>query len=561
MSDCKSNPSPTALALYATGDEHVEQEPSTPFHAMPTSNDLIVVKSCSTVTVKSPRSPKFNVFKGHSDFDQNTNVDTKPDNTWNFDKKKRVLTKVMYLSVFASIGALLRIMLAQLFGEECKNPGTVGWLKAGQPLCVTADGDASVEGGIIFADLPANLLGSFIMGLMQPTNVLELPKTMAVAWLGDDNPFQSWSVIHLAIRTGFCGSLTTYSSWNSEMVLMMLGAGQDTGSLVFRGLLGYLIGVETALASFVLGKNIASYLYSVVNPVLRVEAEEIRIKKECGVFINTELPDFERRYLTDFNMGEFAIHVDPLAIKELSRWKESTELYRRVGNDRLALLTDIEYRAIVMSESLDDEMVVLSRELGWDIEALENWTVVRRELQLGDIGMTDSDFRFVPACIIFILVHALLITGIIVLDHEDEYAVTYRTMLYAALLAPWGAVLRWRLSKLNGMISGPFNWLPVGTFIANIVASSISACMIGVEFKYYGKVGFWKLGSARAAKIGFAGSLSTVSTFISEVAGFMKSPNPVRAYLYISLSLGSSCACATIFYSLLTLGVEQDMYY
>lgn len=560
MSDCNSSPSPTALVPYKPGGDHVEQESSSPFHAMPTSNN-IVIESSSTITVKNPLSPKFDVFKGHSDFEKNNNFKTEPDNTWNFDKKKRVLTQAMYLSVFASCGALLRIVLAQLFGEECKNPGTVGWLKAGQPLCVTADGGASVEGGIIFADLPANLLGSFIMGLMQPTSVLELPKTMAVGWLGDDNPFQSWSVIHLAIRTGFCGSLTTYSSWNSEMVLMMLGAGQDTGSLVFRGLLGYLIGVETALASFVLGKNISSYIYSVVNPILRVEAEETKLMKERGVFINTELPDFERRFLTNFDMGEFTMRVDPPAIEQLSRWKESTELYRKVGNHRLALLTDIEYRAIVMSESLDDEMVVLSRELGWDIEALENWTMLRRELQLGDVGMTDSDFRFVPACIIFILVHALLIAGITLFNHEDDYAVTYRTMLYAALLAPPGALLRWRLSKLNGIISGPFNWLPVGTFLANIVASSISAILIGVELKFYGTVGFWKLGSARAAKIGFAGSLSTVSTFISEVAGFMKSPNPVRAYLYVTLSLGFSCACATIFYSLVTMGVEENIYY
>lgn len=57
--------------------------------------------------------------------------------------------------------------MAQLFGEECKNPGSVGWLKASAPLCVTRDGVTVQEGGIIFADLPANLLGCFILGLLQ----------------------------------------------------------------------------------------------------------------------------------------------------------------------------------------------------------------------------------------------------------------------------------------------------------------------------------------------------------------------------------------------------------
>lgn len=560
MLDHDSSPSPKALVPYTTSGAHANEGPKSPFQAMPAS-DGNGANGSSTSTRKNLESLTLNIFKGHFNFEDNANIETKQDDRWSFNKKKRVLIKSMYLSIFAIFGAFLRILLAQLFGEECKNPGTVGWLKAGQPLCVTADGDTSVEGGIIFADLPANLLGSFIMGLMQSTTVLDLPKPMAVAWLGDDNPFQSWDVIHLAIRTGFCGSLTTYSSWNSEMVVMMLGAGQDTGSLVFRGLLGYLIGVETALASFVLGKNIASYLHSVINPILRVEAEETRTKKECGVFINTELPDFERRYLSDFNMGGYQIHINPGAIENLSRWKESTELYRRVGNDKLAILTDIEYRAIVMGESLDDDMTLCAREYGWEIEALERWMTLRLELYLGDKVMADSEFRFIPACIIFIIIIALLFAGVEFLNHDDEYAITYRTMVYAALLAPGGALLRWRLSKLNGKIPGVFNWLPIGTFIANVTASIISACMLGVELKYYGKVGFWKLGSARAAKIGFAGSLSTVSTFISEVAGFLKSPNPVRAYLYVSLSLGSTCACATLFYSLVSMGVEKNVYY
>lgn len=67
------------------------------------------------------------------------------------NKKKRAAITVICMSIFAILGVILRIFIAQLFGEECKNPGTVGWLKASQPLCVTASGEASLEGGIIFA--------------------------------------------------------------------------------------------------------------------------------------------------------------------------------------------------------------------------------------------------------------------------------------------------------------------------------------------------------------------------------------------------------------------------
>lgn len=49
------------------------------------------------------------------------------------------------------LGTFLRIAMAQLFGDECANPGTVGWLAASSPLCVTKDGESEREGGIVFA--------------------------------------------------------------------------------------------------------------------------------------------------------------------------------------------------------------------------------------------------------------------------------------------------------------------------------------------------------------------------------------------------------------------------
>lgn len=57
----------------------------------------------------------------------------------------------LWMSIAAYFGSFLRIILAQLFGEECANPGSVGWLAAGSPLCVTAGGEADQQGGIVFA--------------------------------------------------------------------------------------------------------------------------------------------------------------------------------------------------------------------------------------------------------------------------------------------------------------------------------------------------------------------------------------------------------------------------
>ena len=174
-------------------------------------------------------------------------------------------------------------MPAQLIGEACTNPGTVGWISAASPLCVTKDGTTLQEGGIVFADLPSNLLGSFIMGFFQNSVVLNLAIPMAVAWLSPHHPFQHMTILHKGITTGFCGSLTTYSSWNSEMIGIMFGTGKGKATAVWSALFGYIIGMETALGSFVAGKSLARRFHKVANKVLAEEAQAQKsLKLFCG---------------------------------------------------------------------------------------------------------------------------------------------------------------------------------------------------------------------------------------------------------------------------------------
>eukprot|EP00557_Chaetoceros_sp_GSL56_P003494 CAMPEP_0176488446 /NCGR_PEP_ID=MMETSP0200_2-20121128/6713_1 /TAXON_ID=947934 /ORGANISM="Chaetoceros sp., Strain GSL56" /LENGTH=547 /DNA_ID=CAMNT_0017885429 /DNA_START=213 /DNA_END=1856 /DNA_ORIENTATION=- len=501
------------------------------------------------------------VYHGHADFDKEIQASQICGSKWYFGKTKRAAIKVMYVSVFAIMGAFLRIILAQLFGEECKNPGSVGWLKAGQPLCVTATGETSMEGGIIYSDLPANLLGSFIMGMMQTTDTMGLPKIFPIAWLNENNSFQTYDIIHLAVRTGLCGCLTTFSSWNSEMVLMMLGADADSGSLIFRALLGYFIGLETALASFLLGKNIAKYLHSLANEPLQKEAQEVMKKKECGVYINTQLSDCERRYLSELDMAEYAIYVDPAAEQYLHQWRVSTRENRRVGDHMLPLLTDIEYTALVMDDDIDQEMVVPAMMAKWDLDALNKWRDMKRHIPETTVSFIEPrEFRFAPAFRVAFLFVAFLVVGIITINGDDNYSVTYRIMIYSAFFAPAGALLRWKFAKWNGKWNR-FNWFPLGTFAANLLACIVSATMIGMEYRLNGSDNFWSLGTVRAIKVGFAGSLSTVSTFINEFSDLLSSESPINAYLYAIVSIFLCASTSALFYFGITYNEEPGVYY
>lgn len=496
------------------------------------------------------------VFSGYSSFDVGIKKKKK---SQNWDERKKTLVTIMLMSIFSIIGAVLRVFIAQFFGEECKNPGTVGWLKASQPLCVTANGEATLEGGIIFADLPANLLGSFIMGMMQSTDILGYPKYCAIPWLNKDHKFQFWSDWHLAIKTGFCGSLTTYSAWNSEMVVMLFGTGAtDQHSLALRALLGYVIGLETAMASFNLGKNIGSWLFSRLNPDMQVEKNSIEDKQARGIYINTALPDFERRFLSEMNMYEYEEYIDPTVIQFLFKWRESTVNIRKVGDPLLPLLTDVEHEKIVLKKELDVETRLSAENAGWDIKALDCWVNEMRVCAIGKPKISDYSGNIFLILFTFIMLNCVLISGLIFVDGNDAYSVTWRTMWYAALIAPLGALLRWQWSSFNGRLSGDYSWFPLGTFMANVLGCIVSIVMIGLEFRFE-KVGdlssFWLPGTLRAIKIGFSGCLTTVSTFVSEISSFLSGPTPLQGYIYASVSLGTTFFLSIIAYAICVMGL------
>ncbi len=85
-------------------------------------------------------------------------------------------------------------------------------------------------GGAFFQDLPANVIGSFAMGLFASSATLAAAHpgcgagsggAAALAMLPSGSHLQTHTPLHIGLRTGFCGSLTTFASW-------MLQVGRQT---------------------------------------------------------------------------------------------------------------------------------------------------------------------------------------------------------------------------------------------------------------------------------------------------------------------------------------------
>ena len=472
---------------------------------------------------------------------------------------KDYLAVLCSLSLLSIFGEAVRIILEQLFGEACVEH--VGWNKKYWAPCTTTTGTTASTGGALFIDLPANMAGCFIMGLfISGDEYVGTPVDLPVAFLKRSSKFQRWTLLHIGVRSAFCGSLTTFASWNTQMVIMMCnGDGTELDTQWVSAIFGYLIGLGMALAAFVVGRHTAICLHRCNNPDLRKEADEIADKRGLGILIHRDLPDFERRFLHDIAVdGGYEKREDSWnesgdlgdsATENLKRWKNTTDDHRNgrmIGGGQFqSELRGIERAILVKDEEPREELLDLARDAGWDLEALKNWSQDTKET--ADVDESHLVPLWIMSCLLAILI-SLLLWASISLNGQDVYTQTYRISALSTLLAPAGTICRYHLSALNGSIkSRRWEWVPFGTLLANLIASVVSALAAALNVgNQRGQLAHLWLS---AIKAGFAGCLSTVSTFAAEVTGLARTlPRHSWAYYYSIGSIVLACVLGIISY-------------
>ncbi|CAI5488627.1 unnamed protein product [Closterium sp. Naga37s-1] len=132
------------------------------------------------------------------------------------------LSIVAHLTTFSILGIAIQHGMDLLFGPEVAH--------------VTSDEQA------IFIDLPANMLGCFLLGML---GVVFLPALLTHSR-------------HLAIGlvVGLCGSISTCATWNQRMLAIA------TAGLWVRALFGYFAGSVLPIISVVVGADTAHNLLS-----------------------------------------------------------------------------------------------------------------------------------------------------------------------------------------------------------------------------------------------------------------------------------------------------------
>lgn len=107
-------------------------------------------------------------------------IEVKKNNEFTNSHLAIMLRDFFHIGIAAILGALLRLTISNLFK-----------IKKVTSYYTTT-----------FVSLPANFLGCIIMGIFSPAKIRISTYSPSLA---------------LFIGTGFCGSLTTWSSWNLEM--------------------------------------------------------------------------------------------------------------------------------------------------------------------------------------------------------------------------------------------------------------------------------------------------------------------------------------------------------
>jgi fluoride ion exporter CrcB/FEX len=498
------------------------------------------------------------------------------------------------LALFSYIGEFTRWFTEELFGLACQYPDTVKWNLREWAPCTTVSGTTAATGGALFTDLPPNMLGCFLMGLLVKGDPESIAVNLPMAILPRHFYFQEWTMTHVGMRTGFCGSLTTLASWNTQMVVMICGGSATAigSSQWISSLFGYFVGLFVALHSFLLGKSIAIAIGRRYNPHLAREADAVMDKIEMGILVNRDLPDFERRYLhdivvegkdrqltpqlgqqksddTDDSSGSilrsygndiyqsyFDDHVHHIQV-----WKESSDQHRNVSSPYAPFLQSIETTLIVNRQEPHQHLLETARDAGWNVSALRKWVIAMddeedmaaetitpetkeemRNFWNGHTSVAERALNFS----LFLVLTGLFIWGAIHFNDNDHVSVNYRNQFLSALLSPLGTFVRWYLSSYNGKIQNrQWEWLPVGTLLANLIACVLSALAQGVLHTLDPVSRRLATSFTIAIKVGFAGSMSTVSTFAAETIGLFRAlPRYFWGWYYslgtlaLSLTLG-----------------------
>ena len=406
------------------------------------------------------------------------------------------LENELALSLFAQLGMLVRFGLSRyananfepqsaFFPDLLAN--TIGCLIMG------AVADGKIVGAVLRAAAPPPD-GSRAIERLSAELIPLVRRTGAV-----------WAPVLLGLRTGFCGSLTSFSSWNQSLLELLVQEAK-----VGAALAALVLGILLPLAGLWLGHRLALYVYLRPNsqppPVASLETQPPPVAR-----LETQPPPVASlEEVLSSSLSPSAMSPTPPLPPPSPAPPPPSSLPPSPPAD-----ASPHVRVTIVVHWLMLALLLL----GFGIAAIMAFSVSPTNGSVN--GASFQAFR----------------------------------VSIALVTAPPGALLRWKLgARLNGKCTrGPFaNW-PLGTLVANLLASAVLGVIAGAcASDAFGPVtasyGAWYAEAMlQGLGLGFCGCLSTVSTWMNEVSVLL-APTP-------DAKGGYSCGCTAVSYALGTVGM------
>jgi len=295
-----------------------------------------------------------------------------------------------------------------------------------------------------------------------------------------NNEMTTWIQCCVGVRTGLCGSITTFSSWMLETMTTAL-----QNNLWMNAIGMMIIGLYCAIISYVLGIHLALFIDQTRNkqPVFEEQLAFKEEQAETALGLSAQQPS-----LSELEDVEPDIPVAaPLSEDELlsSNLSDDAEQVMKV-KERMEILQGS--GATKLSGERLASKKLEGAEAKWNLQSVD-------------------------VMIFFVLVCMTVATSLGV-AYETKH-VWLRQIWLALLLGPLGCLCRWLLSRLNYQIEGKWKWFPLGTYMANMLATTIDFCLQAVLIRV--SPAYWGTLVINSIELGFCGCMSTVSTLITEV--------------------------------------------
>ena len=302
--------------------------------------------------------------------------------------------------------------------------------------------------------------------------------------------------------------LSTVASWNTQMVAMMDGTYAERGSQVGLALAGYITGLLAATAAFVCGRALAQrWSNRKESSPQRRRHQQSHSTTTPGVSPTPTFDECDEEQPCDNNNNN-NMRQGSMSLDQQLEFPKDEECPSSGNSHDVEQLGDEEHESInrkATPQTHDDE----------DGDSIQSLSSNQDEEESNGQGPFMQMNGSILAFSSFLVVMALIL-GFAYGDVSGY--LFYRRLWMTCLCTPVGAVLRSQLKQ----------WLPAnakkslqyGTLTANVLGAALSILLEVVLVRYLADDDdSWLAVFVWACKVGFAGSLSTVSTLVKELVG------------------------------------------